>query len=195
MNILKYREHIDTEFKEGHAKVLSIKALKTDAKQDSLKKFLNMQSAKSCDYIRFKGPNKLWMIECSDIESQNERLFNIINLLKSKTCSVDPKLNKKCNKDDMRTITKSFNPEAVIRDELRQKCIETTLLVHKITDHLNICFSKKFNKKVFIIVVKEINYETSILYDVLAIKLRDGLNGIVDDVKVWPQDVLVKKLK
>lgn len=195
MNLLRFREHIDTEFKDKYAQVLAVKALKTDSEKDSLKYFLNMESAKSCDYIRFKGHKKLWMIECSDIGAQNENLSSIIQLLKGKICSVDPKLNKKCNKSEIRTITKAFKPEAVIHNEFRQKCIETTLLVHKITDKLNISFAEKFDKKHFVILVKKMDHTNVLFYDALRIKLKSGLKGIVDDVAIWSPEALANKLK
>lgn len=190
LNLSEFKEYVDTEFEKTKKTTLPIKAFKTDAEKLSLKKKLNMQSSKSCDYISFKGNKVLSMIEFTDLSSQEVNLTSKINYLKNKVCCLDPSSQKKCVKKEILELERSLSIRNIILNELRQKCIETTLLVHKILDHKKIFYSERFDNKRFIVVVKEVNAANSVAMQGLRNDLKSGLNGIVNSVSVIPKDKL-----
>ena len=195
LKLSDYKEYVDTEFEKPKKTTLPIKAFKTDAVENSLKKKLSMQTPKSCDYISFKGNKALSMIEFTDLISQEANLIKKLNSLKDKVCSLDTENKKKCFKKEAQDLEKSLGIKNIIANELRQKCIETTLLVHKILDHKKIFYSERFDNKRFIVVVKEVNAANSVAMQGLRNDLKSGLNGIVNSVSVIPKDKLEPLLK
>lgn len=188
MSLLAFKEKIDPEFPGLQGQRLIKKALKTDAEKNSLKQFLGVQSLKSCDYISFKGSKKLWLIEFTDLKKQEDNIYSLISKLKNKVCTLDPNNERKCVKKETVAIDKSFKVKNLISNELRQKCIETTLLVHKILDRKKISYAERFESKIFLVVVNQIAPMDSIAMESLRLKLQSGLSGIVDRVRIVPQD-------
>ncbi len=185
-----FEENIYTEFQEPYGKTLSIKALKTDTEgKGSLKNILGVGKIKTCDYLRIEN-NNLLMIEFSDLKSQEEGTREILNELKNKQCPVDKHNKRMCVKSEAKKIEDRFKAKDLVFSELRQKCIETTLLTHKIADKDKFIYTDRFLNKEFIVVIKEIKPTDTPAMDSLKIKLSNALKDIVDFVKIVPQDHL-----
>lgn len=189
-NLSFFEENIYTEFQPPYGKTLQVKALKTDAQgAGSLKSTLGVAKIKTCDYISI-NENKIFMIEITDLKRQEDGVEELLIALKNKLCPVDTNNQRFCVKSEALKIEKAFKAKDLIFSELRQKCIETTLLVHKIADRKNFLYTEKFKNKNFIIVIKEMTSSEAPAMQSLEVKLRSALTDIVDLVRVVPQDNL-----
>lgn len=190
-----FEENIDTEFQGAYRKILDVKALRTDAQnKDSLKNKLNLSRIKSCDYVKVFG-DSCFLIEFTDLQRQEEGVEQLLRDLKLKLCPVDRESQRKCVVAEAGKIEKTFKAKDLVFSELRQKCIETTLLLHRMAEHSGIVFTQKFKNKKFLVVVKEIAVTDAPAFQALNTKLADSLRGIVDSVKIMSQDHLEEHLK
>lgn len=185
-----FEENINTEFQAPYGKVLPIKALKTDAQgKASLKNILGVSKIKTCDYLSIQNKSLL-MIEFTDLKSQEEGIEELLSKLKKKQCPVDKANKRLCVKNEAKKIEDRFKAKDLVFSELRQKCIETTLLTHKIADKENFIYTQKFENKKFIVVVKELKPADAPAMGLLKNKLSSALQNIVDIVKIIPQEHL-----
>lgn len=185
-----FEENINTEFQAPYGKILPIKAIKTDAKgKASLKNMLGAGKIKTCDYVSIRS-NSLLMIEFSDLKSQEEGVEKLISVLKNKQCPVDKHNKRMCVKKEVNKIEDKFKAKDLVFSELRQKCIETTLLTHKIADKEKFVYTQKFQNKKFIVVIKELKPADTPAMELLKNKLSGALKDIVDTVKIIPQEHL-----
>lgn len=185
-----FEENINTEFQAPYGKILPIKAIKTDAKgKASLKNMLGVGKIKTCDYVSIRI-NSLLMIEFSDLKSQEEGVEKLISDLKNKQCPVDKHNKRMCVKKEVNKIEDKFKAKDLVFSELRQKCIETTLLTHKIADKEKFIYTQKFQNKKFIVVIKELKPTDTPAMGLLKNKLSGALKDIVDTVKIIPQEHL-----
>lgn len=195
VNLLAYSENISTEFTRTNEDELPIKAIKTDGVVRNLKQAVNMGTVKTCDYISFRGHKRLWMIECTDLNRQADDLDALIAQYADKTCAENP--NKKCLKKETRSISKKLlrnKKDALIKTELHNKCIGTSLLVHHLLGAKNIFYGNRFSNKKYLIVTNTIkpdsteNKSSAVALNSWRIKLEQdlnsGLKGVVDAVKI-----------
>lgn len=200
MKVLKlneYIEYIDVEFKG--VSPLSVKAIRTDHKNNSLKSKLDLNCLKSCDYIKFKGFKTLTLIECSDLDRQKRYLDNSLENLILQCDKEQSGELKKCAS----VVKKQYKKIAtnVIVEELKTKYKDSLLLVNKITDKCDINFTQRFDKRNFYIVTNKLEVsskDASIAKDKLKKdlerELKDSMYFIVDSVKVFSPEKLQKEL-
>lgn len=185
-----FKENINTEFQAPYGKILPIQALKTDAQgKASLKNALGVGKIKTCDYLSIEN-NNLLMIEFTDLKSQEKNTQALLNQLKNKQCPVDATNKRMCVKSEAKKIEDRFKAKDLVFSELRQKCIETTLLTHKIADKEKFIYTQKFQNKKFIVVIKELKPTDTPAMGLLKNKLSGALKDIVDTVKIIPQEHL-----
>lgn len=130
MNLLGYREFINTECSLIGSPILKVKAIKIDdnKKKQNLKQQLGCKNLKSCDYFRRKK-DKFYFIELSDFHQQ------LIDLKKENNNEIASK---------------------IIKDEIRLKLSETLLLYYQLLRQctVNDC-NQKLKNKALLTVCKE----------------------------------------
>lgn len=168
MNILKYREYIDTECSNHDNKILNRKALKLDG-CNSLKMSIGCKDLKSCDYLKYKK-EEILLIEISDIKKQ----FDSIMIRKdSLTVESKKQLGKKLNK--------KIDPRNIIRDELRAKYLETSLILKQLTENVKFNINKS---KIFIIAICSKNISDIMAFQYLINDLKSSLKAFLKDVQI-----------
>ncbi|QKF58959.1 hypothetical protein [Aliarcobacter lanthieri] len=168
MNILKYREFIDTECSNNQQIKLDKKAIKIDG-NNSLKMTIGCGDLKSCDYLRYKK-DKILLIEISDLKKQ----FTDI-------CSKTELLSKDTKKQLGKILTKKIDPRNIIRDETRSKYLETINILNELTSYVKFNMKKS---KIFIIAICSNNISDTIALQYLERDLKISLNNFVKDVRV-----------
>lgn len=190
-----FEENIDTEFQQPYRKTLKVKALKTDAQnKSSLKNRLSLSKVKSCDYIKLID-NQCFLIEFTDLQRQEHGAEQLLHSLKSKLCPVDKENQRKCVAAEAGKVERMFKAKDLVFVELRQKCIESTLLLHRIADLNDFILTKKYKNKSFLVVVKDMTPADTPAFQALNAKLKDSLLGVVDNVKIIPQERLESYLE
>ncbi|MCT7529606.1 hypothetical protein N5T79_10655 [Aliarcobacter cryaerophilus] len=170
MNILKYREFINTECSNQQQK-LKKRAIKIYG-SNSLKMAIGCGDLKSCDYLKYKKENILF-IEISDLKKQ----FTDI-------CSKTESLSKDTKKQLGKILTKRIDPRNIIRDETRSKYLETINILNilnELTSYVKFNIKKS---KIFIIAICSDNISDIIAFQYLERDLKVSLNNFVIDVKV-----------
>lgn len=167
MKILKYRCLIDTEC-EDNKLAKPKKALKIDG-YCSLKMDINCKDFKSCDYLRYKK-SEIILIEISNLEKQFMDIESKSSLL-----------TKVQKKQLGNTLSKRIEPMSIIRDELRDKYIQTDLILHKLTDHLQFNIKKS---KTYIIAICSNNQSSVIMFQCLLYDLKSSLKLHSKDIKI-----------
>lgn len=175
MNILQYREFINSECSNHSHTILTKKAIKLDGK-NSLKMAIGCKDLKSSDYLKYKK-NEILLLEISDLAAQLESLFK-------KTNSIAPE----CKKNLGDKLTKKITPKNIIQDELREKYIQTILILYKLKDHIRISLDKA---KVYVVALCSTNISDVRAFQYLVNHLKASLKGLLDDVKVVPISLLV----
>lgn len=202
LNLNDYKENIDFEFSNFNKKA-PIKAFKTDNEDKnlkqkiSLKKKLNLNCIKSCDYISFRGKSTLTLIECSDLNRQAENLNeDLSNLIKS--CE---QMNNKELKKHAKQVKKTRKEilDQAIQSELMTKYKDTLHLVNEIMHLKKIDKANRFKKRNFIVITNSLNTsspEESLALDNwkrnLKNSLQSGLECLVTNVKVVTPEKFLK---
>lgn len=175
MNILKYRQLIDTECSNQQNTQLSVKAVKLDG-QNSLKMAIGCGDLKSCDYMRYKK-DKILLIEISDLKMQ------IADLIQKTSC-----ISQECKDSLGKTIQKRIEPTAIINHEMKDKCIQTNLILYKLSENIQISLDKI---KILIVAICSDSLDDIIAFNFIKINLKQTLKSLVGDVKI----VLAKDLE
>lgn len=174
MNILQYRKFIDTECSNQTNTILKTKALKIDGK-NSLKMEFNCKDLKSSDYLKYKK-NEIIFIEISDLQKQ----FNDIKIK-------NDLLSKDCKKQLGKNLTNKIEPRNIIREELREKFIQTDLILHKLLKFIKFNIDKS---KIFIIAICSNSISDVMAFQYLINDLKSSLKSFLKDIKI----VLAKDL-
>lgn len=191
VNLLEYRENINVEFSYKKQNKLPIRAIKTDGVSKNLKQNVGLGTVKTCDYISFRGHEKFWMIECTDLYKQTENLDAQIAQYSNKRCDINP--DKKCLKKQARLISRKIlrdKKDSMIKSELLDKCIGTSLLVRSLLETKNIIFNNRFLSRNYLIIINTNSLVSSvdrsfvIALEKLEYDLKNGLKGVVDSVKI-----------
>lgn len=175
MNILKYREFVDTECSNQQNTKLNKKAIKIDG-DDSLKMNIGCGELKSCDYIRYKR-DKILFIEISDLKKQ------LIDLSDKTSC-----ITQECRDSLDKRIKKRIVPKNIIREEMRTKFVQTDLIFHKLLKFVRFNIEKP---KIFTIALCSNNTSDVIAFQYLETDLKSSTKTFLKDVKV----VLTKDLE
>ena len=178
MNILRYREYINTECSNQENTILSKKALKLDG-NNSLKMAINCSDLKSCDYLKYKK-SEITLIEISDLSAQLKDLHKNIQCI-TDDCKIQ--LGKK--------IIKKIDPKTIIREELRDKYIQTTLILYKLKEFISITIN---NTRTFIIAICVVNQSDILIFDIIKKDIKNSLKGLVDGVQVVPVEHLENQI-
>lgn len=197
LSLRDYSEYMDVELPID-SKVLPIKAIKTDAKEDSLKLKLGLNCIKSCDYISFRGNSTLTLIECSDLDKQKSGLEEDLNNLITTCLDRQDKLLKS-HANKVRKKHK-YVLDNVIESELSATYKDTLLLVNKIAGLANLNVFNRFKNRNFVIITNKLNTnnpQESIALDQykrsLELNLKSGLSCIVNKVEVLTPNSFIKK--
>ena len=174
MNILKYREYIDTECSSHQHKILNKKALKLDG-DNSLKMAIGCKDLKSCDYLKYKK-DKILLIEISDLTTQMQEL------IQKTSC-----ITEECKDTLGKKLQKKLKPEMIIKEELREKYLQTTLILHKLEEHVKFSFHKS---KIFIIAICSNRTSDVMAFQYLINDLKACLQSFFEEIKI----VLAKDL-
>lgn len=175
MNIFKYREFIDTECSNQQDTQLGVQALKLDG-QNSLKMAIGCGDLKSCDYLKYKR-NEILFIEISDLNMQFSDLIQ-------KTSCIDQECKDKLGK----SIQKRIEPKSIINHEMKDKCIQTNLILYKLSECIKVSLDRI---KILIIAICSDNLSDTMAFDFIKINLKQTLKSLVSDVKI----ILVKDLE
>lgn len=167
MKILRYKCFIDTECKENNLYIPK-KALKIDGNH-GLKMDINCKDLKSCDYFKYKK-NEIVVIEISNLEKQFKDLQSKSSLL-----------TKSQKKQLGNSLSKRIEPISIIREELREKYLQTDLILHKLTDYVKYNIKKS---KVYIIALCSNSESNAMMFQHLKYDLKSSLKPHSSDIKI-----------
>jgi hypothetical protein len=170
VNILKYREYIDTECTDHQQMILNKKAIKLDG-NSSLKMAVECGDLKSCDYLKYKK-EKILLIEISDIKRQLQDLVQ-------KTWCISQESKETLGKK----LAKKIEPKKIIKEELRDKYIQTTLILYKLVEQIKFNINKS---KAFIVAICSNSNSDVMAFDFIRLQLKQSLKGLIDDVQIVP---------
>ena len=167
MNIIYYREYIDTECSRLNNVVLDIKAIKVDG-NNSLKMSLKCGNLNSCDYFRYKK-DKFLLIEITDLNYQLQNLNSELSGIDTST------MGKK--------TSKKFKPMHIIQKELKDKISNTQLILNELQKVLNFSLNKL---KIFIVALCTTSQSDIMIFDKIKRDLKRQLGVLVDDIWLVP---------
>ena len=143
MNLLRFREKINTECSLIGSPILNVKAIKIDANLKSLKQEVGCKNLKSCDYFRRKK-DKFYFIELSDFHLQLENL------------------KKKSNTTD---------DKKYIKIEVRLKLSDTLIIFQNLIKKYKIKYENtQLKNKVLLVICKE-NLSDTIAFNYISKEL------------------------
>ncbi len=173
INLEEFLSNIDLEC-DSEDDIIPIKAFQLDNKRSGsfgLKHKLKVESIKSCDYFLEKD-EKILIIEISNFFKQLENLKSTYNKLKKV---------KNLNREDKDLIREFLFPEIVMKNEAKNKYLNTLLLL----SYFNLATVKK-RKKIFILAYCVDGYSVAQVLDRIERNLKNELQVLVDDIKVIP---------
>lgn len=175
-----FRERMKTECCNGSDQINSI-GIKIDGGSGSLKQLLGLDCAKSCDYVRFdKGV--AYLVEFSNLHGQRKGLFEQYKLS-------DESLPRTVGEKRIRkSVLKKLDPEVIICEELRAKCLNSILILCKLFAVSDINFFMRIDKGVVFVVGLCIDSTADVIaFDNLKRKLDANLcNGVTASIKILP---------
>ena len=177
MNILQYREHINTECSNHQDTILSKKAIKVDG-NSSLKMALKCGDLKSCDYLKYKK-EKIFMIEISDLNFQLKKLSIELNPITNSVNSLS------------KSTSKMLKPMNIIQKELKEKVTNSMLILNELVKYIHFMVTKT---KVFIVALCTNSKSDIMIFDKIRKDLKRHLKILVDDIILLPTVELEKVL-
>jgi len=177
MNISKYEHYIDLECSNFENNILNIKAIKIDGKE-SLKEEISCSDFKSCDYLLDRD-DKIQLIEISDFHTQLEKLK--LQYQSLKLC-----------KDTDKKVLKRNHPMSIIKKEIRDKYIQTLLILQELVKYIDFNISKA---KEYILAFCIDNISDIMIFENIKNELLSSLKGHIEEVKLIPAMELEKVLK
>ena len=164
-----YQECPEAEFPKAK------KLLKIDGDGQSLKVYLGLGKLKSCDFITGKQ-DFYRLIEVSDLKSQYQSLHERVAELK-----------KHLTTKELKTC---FYPKEVISKELREKYLQSLLILNKLQKTKQL----KDRNKQFIVVLCQAEQADVVAFQFIVSKLSQNLSGLVDNVEVISLEQLHSRL-
>lgn len=185
--LLPYLEKINPECADEPC--LAYKALRIDGDGQTLKWQVGFADVKSCDYW-FPAKSKPVLIECSDLKQQRALLKSTHDILSSK-------LDKRVAEERAALkALKKREPEKVIFQEMRDKCVQTQLIVIKVLESLGLKDRHGYtNNSIFIVAFCSKNKSDTVAFDMLNRQLSNHLKKAVGKVFVLPTSMLAKTLE
>lgn len=184
MECLPYREWIDTEchYQDATKRFLPLKGIRIDGEGQSLKHGLGLGSAKSCDYFRFLH-QRAFLIECSDLSQQRIQLEKLYKTTEDAMIIAEHPKGR-----DKKKILKTLRPEPIIRSELKNKCLNTLLILHRLLESKGLSVKDKFAGQLyFVVALCQESQADVIAFQALESQLKQDLSPqVVKTVKVIP---------
>lgn len=169
MNILKYKELIDTECSNQSDSILNIQAIKVDG-TNSLKMLLKCGDLKSCDYLRYKK-DKILLIEISDLNFQLANLTRELGSNIPNTTVVS------------KSTAKLFRPMNIIQKELKEKVTNTILILNELIKYVKFNINKI---KIFVVALCTNSTSDIMIFDRVKRDLKKQLKVLIDDIILIP---------
>ena len=189
MLLRKVLNNIELECKHINQSSLLYKAYQLDDKGkgksviNGLKSYLKVDGIKSCDYF-FQKNRKIYIVEISDFSSQLDLLQNTFEKINN-----NDELDRKDKK-----ILKRHTPEKIIKSEIKNKYLNTLLILA----YFNIV-NLKCKQKIYILVLCIEEYDIQVAQHLMeqlkTEELKNDLKLLIDDIKVLTVGMLKNYLE